>query len=146
MRLNIILFSLFIYACTAGVPAEPECTSIDYEGNADWYFSADTLFLSAMRGDFIGSMKLVLGTETDSGRVTTGQMTGTFKPALGDNSEPYTRSGKIEVAGMLTFKDEEYGIMLDVISGSEGFVGMTGYFESFWNASVLIYYGGTFCL
>ena len=150
--LTIILFAFVCYACTATSPAEPppEQECIDYSGNAGWVLTDSTFAAVLLPGyDFTGN---VSGSfmETDSGKVLTVVMTGTFTPALGDRKKYFIKTGSLLVQGIFNQRsDGEHETTLYVIFGTEELIGTTGHIYLSWypkDKPEFIYYVGILCM
>lgn len=134
---------MLFYACTLS-PAEPTpCESVDFYGTANWVLTADSLML-ALDGDFTGNFVGSI-VATDSGRIVDGVLSGVLVAPLGENS--FTKSGSMILHGELMFDGERYEFVPIVISGDDGFAGVTGFLEFYWGEDEnLIYYVGRFCI
>jgi hypothetical protein len=150
MKILSIIFpiALLFYSCTVTSPAEPspvEC--IDYSGNAIPSLSASSFSAVLVPGyNFDGDLSGNFS-QTDSGRILTAVLTGTFKPSLGDRTKEFTKTGSLLMRGVFTEANGEYAVRLWAVVGTEGLEGTTGDLDLNWPVNDdTIYYVGTFCM
>lgn len=156
MKILILIFAALSFcACEQITPADvlgiafqspapqDSCQQVKFSGDAFWQLSGDSLKLDFFQGDLIGHLTATVES-ADSSKTVIGKFEGTFKAPLGQDS--FTKSGSIILWGTLIEKGDENDLVLYVITGTDGFAGVTGFIVLNWlDTDERVYHGGKLC-